>query len=119
MVDRFKDMYKSGGENVYPAEVERVLHEHPDVADAAVIPIVDERWGEVGRALIVLNPGGRPRPRCARRALQRTPGQVQGARGILGRAAVRTKRDRQDSQGRFEEAVRFADPDCLGPMSVQ
>jgi fatty-acyl-CoA synthase len=57
MVDRFKDMYKSGGENVYPAEVERVLHEHPDVADAAVIPIVDQRWGEVGRALIVLNPG--------------------------------------------------------------
>ncbi len=57
MVDRFKDMYKSGGENVYPAEVERVLHEHPDVADAAVIPIVDERWGEVGRALIMLNPG--------------------------------------------------------------
>jgi fatty-acyl-CoA synthase len=57
MVDRFKDMYKSGGENVYPAEVERVLHEHPDVADAAVIPIADERWGEVGRALIVLNPG--------------------------------------------------------------
>jgi fatty-acyl-CoA synthase len=57
MVDRFKDMYKSGGENVYPAEVERVLHEHPDVADAAVIPVVDERWGEVGRALIVLNPG--------------------------------------------------------------
>jgi fatty-acyl-CoA synthase len=57
MVDRFKDMYKSGGENVYPAEVERVLHEHPDIADAAVIPVVDERWGEVGRALIVLNPG--------------------------------------------------------------
>lgn len=57
MVDRFKDMYKSGGENVYPAEVERVLHEHPDIADAAVIPVVDERWGEVGRALIVLNQG--------------------------------------------------------------
>jgi fatty-acyl-CoA synthase len=57
MVDRFKDMYKSGGENVYPAEVERVLHAHPDVADAAVVPIADERWGEVGRALIVLNPG--------------------------------------------------------------
>lgn len=57
MVDRFKDVYKSGGENVYPAEVERVLHEHPDIADAAVIPIADARWGEVGRALIVLNPG--------------------------------------------------------------
>ncbi len=57
MVDRFKDMYKSGGENVYPAEVERVLHEHPGVADAAVVPIADERWGEVGRALIMLKPG--------------------------------------------------------------
>jgi fatty-acyl-CoA synthase len=57
IVDRFKDMYKSGGENVYPAEVERILHEHPDVADAAVIPIRDERWGEVGRALIVPRAG--------------------------------------------------------------
>jgi fatty-acyl-CoA synthase len=57
MVDRFKDMFKSGGENVYPAEVERVVQEHPDVADAAVIPIADERWGEVGRALIMPRPG--------------------------------------------------------------
>lgn len=57
MVDRFKDMYKSGGENVYPAEVERVLAEHPDVADAAVISIPDVRWGEVGRALLVSRPG--------------------------------------------------------------
>jgi fatty-acyl-CoA synthase len=57
IVDRFKDMYKSGGENVYPAEVERILHEHPDVADAAVIPIRDARWGEVGRALIVPRTG--------------------------------------------------------------
>jgi fatty-acyl-CoA synthase len=50
-------MYKSGGENVYPAEVERCLHEHAGVADAAVIPIRDARWGEVGRALIVPRPG--------------------------------------------------------------
>jgi fatty-acyl-CoA synthase len=57
IVDRFKDMYKSGGENVYPAEVERILHEHPDVADAAVIPIRDARWGEVGRALVVPRTG--------------------------------------------------------------
>ncbi|OHV06900.1 class I adenylate-forming enzyme family protein [Mycobacterium talmoniae] len=57
MVDRFKDMYKSGGENVYPAEVERVVQEHPDVEDAAVISIADERWGEVGRALIIPKPG--------------------------------------------------------------
>jgi fatty-acyl-CoA synthase len=50
---RLKDMYISGGENVYPAEVEAVLHEHPLVADAAVVGIPDERWGEVGVAFLV------------------------------------------------------------------
>jgi fatty-acyl-CoA synthase len=46
-------MYISGGENVYPAEVEAVLHEHPQVADAAVVGVADERWGEVGVAFVV------------------------------------------------------------------
>jgi fatty-acyl-CoA synthase len=55
--DRLKDMYISGGENVYPAEIESVLHEHPAVADAAVIGVPDERWGEVGAAIVVLRPG--------------------------------------------------------------
>jgi fatty-acyl-CoA synthase len=55
--DRLKDMYISGGENVYPAEVESVLHEHPAVADAAVVAVADERWGEVGVAAVVLAPG--------------------------------------------------------------
>ncbi len=50
---RLKDMYISGGENVYPAEVEGVLHEHPQVADAAVVGVPDERWGEVGVAFVV------------------------------------------------------------------
>jgi fatty-acyl-CoA synthase len=54
---RLKDMYISGGENVYPAEVESVLHEHPAVADAAVVAVADERWGEVGVAAVVLAPG--------------------------------------------------------------
>jgi fatty-acyl-CoA synthase len=55
--DRLKDMYISGGENVYPAEVEAALHEHPAVADAAVIGVPDERWGEVGLAIVVPRPG--------------------------------------------------------------
>ncbi len=46
-------MFISGGENVYPAEVERVLIAHPDVADVAVVGVADARWGEVGKAVLV------------------------------------------------------------------
>jgi fatty-acyl-CoA synthase len=51
---RLKDMVVSGGENVYPAEIEAVLHEHPAVADAAVVGVPDDRWGEVCAAFVVL-----------------------------------------------------------------
>ena len=57
---RSKDMYISGGENVYPSEIESVLHGHPDVAEAAVIPVPHEKWGEVGRAVVVCKPGTAP-----------------------------------------------------------
>jgi fatty-acyl-CoA synthase len=50
---RLKELYISGGENVYPAEVEAVLHAHPHVMDAAVVGVPDERWGEVGAAFVV------------------------------------------------------------------
>ena len=55
--DRLKDMIVSGGENVYPAEVENVLMTQPGVADAAVIGVPDERWGEAVKAVIVASPG--------------------------------------------------------------
>jgi fatty-acyl-CoA synthase len=51
---RLKEMYISGGENVYPAEVEAALHEHPAVKEAAVVGVPDERWGESGLACVVL-----------------------------------------------------------------
>ena len=57
IVDRWKDMYISGGENVYPAEVENVLYQLPAVAEAAVIGVADERWGETGLAIVALKPG--------------------------------------------------------------
>lgn len=57
IVDRWKDMFISGGENVYPAEIENVLFQLPEIAEAAVIGVADERWGEVGCAFIVLKPG--------------------------------------------------------------
>lgn len=56
IVDRIKDMYISGGENVYPAEVEAALLAHPAILEAAVIGVADARWGEVGHAHILLHP---------------------------------------------------------------
>jgi long-chain acyl-CoA synthetase len=55
--DRVKDMIVSGGENIYPAEVENALMAHPAVADAAVIGVPDEKWGETPKAMIVRKPG--------------------------------------------------------------
>lgn len=57
--DRVKDMIVSGGENIYPAEVENVLHTHPAVKDAAVIGVPDARWGEAVKAILVLKEGMR------------------------------------------------------------
>ncbi|MBS8224674.1 long-chain-fatty-acid--CoA ligase [Vannielia litorea] len=57
ILDRKKDMIVSGGENIYPREVEEALYLHPAVAEAAVIGIPDERWGEAVKAFVVLKPG--------------------------------------------------------------
>jgi len=57
ITDRKKDMFISGGFNVYPAEVEKLLAAHPSIAQAAVIGVDDERMGEVGRAYVIARPG--------------------------------------------------------------
>jgi acyl-CoA synthetase (AMP-forming)/AMP-acid ligase II len=57
ITDRIKDLIISGGENIYPAEIERVLAEHPSIQDVAVIGVPDERWGEVPKAVVVARPG--------------------------------------------------------------
>ncbi len=57
LVDRAKDMYISGGENVYPAEVEKALREHPAIEDIAIIGVPDGTWGEVGHAFVIVKPG--------------------------------------------------------------
>lgn len=56
VVGRLKEMYITGGENVYPAEIENTLASHPSILEAAVIGAPDRRWGEVGRAFILLRP---------------------------------------------------------------
>jgi len=57
IVGRLKDMYISGGENVYAAEVENCLNEHPAILESAVVGVPDEKWGEVGRAFLLVRPG--------------------------------------------------------------
>jgi fatty-acyl-CoA synthase len=57
IVGRLKEMIKSGGENIYPAEIEDILHDHEDILEAAVIPRPDTKWGEVGCAIVVRKSG--------------------------------------------------------------
>ena len=60
--DRVKDMIVSGGENIYPAEVENCLMSHPDIADVAVIGVPSDKWGETVKALVVRKAGTDPTP---------------------------------------------------------
>jgi fatty-acyl-CoA synthase len=57
IVDRKKDMYISGGENIYPTEIEQVIYRHPAVEMCAIVGVPDEKWGEVGKAFVVLKQG--------------------------------------------------------------
>jgi fatty-acyl-CoA synthase len=57
IVDRIKDMIISGGENIYPAEIEDLLLGHPDIVECAVIGVADDKWGEVPRAVVVPREG--------------------------------------------------------------
>ncbi len=78
IVDRLKDMIISGGENVYPAEVEAAIYENDDVAECAVIGVPDPKWGEVGRAVVVLKPGRSATPESI----------IDGLGGILARYKI-------------------------------
>jgi acyl-CoA synthetase (AMP-forming)/AMP-acid ligase II len=60
--DRIKDLIISGGENIYPAEVESAICDHPDVAEVAVVGVPDEQWGEAVKAIVVMKPGRKATP---------------------------------------------------------
>lgn len=106
--DRISDMYISGGENVYPAEIENLLLAHPAVAECAVIGVPDEKWGETGKALVVLRPGASAEPgellahldgRLARfkipRYLELVPDLPRNGAGKLLKASLRTLHGQQ------------------------
>ena len=66
LAGRARDMIISGGENVYPAEVEEIFSQHPDIREIAVVGVPDERWGEAGRAHVVLERGSTLEPQALR-----------------------------------------------------
>jgi fatty-acyl-CoA synthase len=98
IVDRVRNVFVSGGENVYPAEVERVLLENPKIAAAAVMGVPDEKWGESGKALVVCKEGetltqGEIRSWCrARLAGYKVPKHVQWVDRIPENAAGKIMR---------------------------
>ena len=108
LTDRIKDMIVSGGENVYPVEVEEALAQHPDVAEVAVIGVPDERWGETVKALVV------PRPARAVDAdeLSRSRASGSPATSCRARSSSSTTLPRtpsgQGPQARAARAVRVA-----------
>ena len=109
IVDRKKDLIITGGFNVYPAEIERVVASHPAVAMVAVGSVPDETLGELARAYVVLRPGRHRHPGPDHRALPAAPGRVQAAplRPVRARSAQDVNR-----QG---DAQRAEDPRPLRP----
>ena len=79
VVGRDDEMIVSGGENIYPIEVEKTLAAHPDVAEAAVIGVDDEQYGQRLAAFVVLNDGASRYPGRTEAARPRELGELQGA----------------------------------------
>ena len=108
--DRIKDMIISGGENIYPAEVESAICDHPDVAEVAVVGVPDDKWGEAVKAIVVMKPGKKAtvirhhqfHPRAHRRASRRRRRSISSrpcramhrARFCAGICAIRIGRGR-------------------------
>ena len=84
IVDRAKDMYRSGGENVYPAEIEKILAQHPGIENVAIIGVPDEKWGETGKAFIECKKSSDHYERRDHSVLGRKSRQIQISRASRG-----------------------------------
>jgi len=88
IVDRKKDMILSGGQNIYPADIETVLQQHPDVADVAVIAVPSERWGETPLAIVVPRTGVAPDPTALVTWTNERVGRQQRISGVVLRDSL-------------------------------
>ena len=88
LIDRKKDMIISGGQNIYPADIEAVLLEHPDIAEVAVVGVRSRKWGETPVALVVPAPGSRPEPRALLDWTNARVGKQQRISDVLCRSSL-------------------------------
>ena len=101
IVDRKKDIIIRGGENISCVEVEAAIYAHPDIAEASVFGIPDERFGEIVGAVYVVRDGAQPDRRTADRVPLRPARRVQGARApVAERRSAAAPRHRENRQGR-------------------
>ncbi len=103
--DRKKDMIVSGGENVYPTEVENVLMTHPAVGDVGVIGVPDEKWGEAVKAVVVRGSGHRTDRGRTHRVRARAPRRFQAAQVRRLRRGAAPQPERQAPQADAARAV--------------
>ena len=96
VVGRDDEMIVSGGENVYPIEVEKTLAAHPDVAEAAVLGVDDEQYGQRLAAFVVLVDGASATAGGTEGTRPREPGELQGAADHHGARRVAARQHRQD-----------------------
>ena len=103
IVDRAKDVIISGGENISTVQVEKVLLEHDDVLECAVVAVPDPKWGEVPKAFVTLKPGRSAEPDALRAVHARPDRGVQGAEDVRVLRAAENL-DRQDPEVRAARA---------------
>ena len=118
--DRKKDMIISGGMNIYPAEIEAALEQHPDIFDVAVFGVPSEEWGEAVHAVVVLRARGRAVRRRRGGLRPRAPRRLQGAPLDLVPRRAAPHRLGQDPQARAAGPLlgRPSLPSRLAPSAI-